>query len=81
MVHDGVLPRPEQIAPEIEEAGLRFETLIAVEGPGWFNQQIDSWLDDAAARGRLLDVLRRPETEPALLGASAHLMAAARRPR
>jgi ubiquinone/menaquinone biosynthesis C-methylase UbiE len=73
--------RPEQIAPEIEEAGLRFETVIAVEGPGWFNQQLDSWLDDEAARGRLLDVLRRLETEPTLLGASAHLMAVARRPR
>jgi SAM-dependent methyltransferase len=73
--------RPEHVAPEIEEAGLRFETLIAVEGPGWFNQQLDSWLDDEAARGRLLEVLRRLETEPALLGASAHLIAVARRPR
>jgi SAM-dependent methyltransferase len=71
--------RPEEIAPEIEQAGLTFEALIAVEGPGWFNQQLDSWLDDEAARQRLLDVLRRLETEPTLIGASAHLLAVARR--
>jgi SAM-dependent methyltransferase len=72
--------RPEDIRPEVEESGLTFETLIAVEGPGWFNQQLDSWLDDDAARQRLLDVLRRLETEPTLIGASAHLLAVARRP-
>jgi ubiquinone/menaquinone biosynthesis C-methylase UbiE len=72
--------RPEDIGPEIEESGLTFEALIAVEGPGWFSQQLDSWLDDEAARRRLLDVLRRLETEPTLVGASAHLLAVARRP-
>jgi ubiquinone/menaquinone biosynthesis C-methylase UbiE len=73
--------RPEQVAPEIDEAGLTFEALIAVEGPGWFSPELDSWLDDEPARVGLLDVLRRLETEPALLGASAHLMAVARRSR
>jgi len=71
--------RPEHVRPEIEESGLTFEALIAVEGPGWFNQQLDAWLDDEAARQRLLDVLRRLETEPTLIGASAHLLAVARR--
>jgi SAM-dependent methyltransferase len=70
--------RPEEIQPEIEEAGLRFETLLAVEGPGWMNPHLDSWLDDATARDRLLAVLRRLETEPSLIGASAHLIAVAR---
>jgi ubiquinone/menaquinone biosynthesis C-methylase UbiE len=69
--------RPEEIRPEIEEAGLRFESTIAVEGPGWVNEDLDAWLDDAAARERLLRVLRRIETEPSLLGASAHLIAVA----
>lgn len=69
--------RPEEIGPEIEEAGLRFESLIAVEGPGWVNEHLDAWLDDDAERGRLLGVLRRLETEPSLIGASAHLLAVA----
>jgi SAM-dependent methyltransferase len=72
--------RPDEIRPEIEEAGLRFEGLIAVEGPGWMNQDLDTWLDDAIAQERLLRVLRLVETEPSLMGASAHLIASARRP-
>ena len=71
--------RPEEIRPEIEGAGLRFEKLIAIEGPGWMNQDLDTWLDDGVACERLLHVLRRLEAEPSLIGASAHMLAAAHR--
>jgi SAM-dependent methyltransferase len=71
--------RPEEIAPEIEAAGLRFDRLLAVEGPGWMNQQLDAWLDDDSAREQLLKVLRRTETEPSLIGVSAHIIAIANR--
>lgn len=71
--------RPEEVRPEIEEAGLRFDKLIGVEGPGWMNQDLDSWLDDGPARERLLHVLRQLETEPSLIGISAHMLAVARR--
>jgi hypothetical protein len=63
----------------MEEAGLQCDSLIAVEGPGWMNQDLDAWLDDAGARERLLHVLRRLETEPTLLGLSAHILAIAHR--
>jgi len=72
--------RPEEIVPEIETAGLRFESLLAVEGPGWMNPDLDAWLDDDAARERLFRVLRRLETEPSLIGASAHLIGIAKAP-
>ena len=71
--------RPEEIRPEIEEVGLRFDNLMAVEGPGWMNQDLDTWLDDGAARERLLHVLRRLETEPTVIGTSAHMLAVAHR--
>ena len=71
--------RPDEIRPEIEAAGLRCEDLIAVEGPGWMSHDLDAWLDDAIARERLLQVLRRTETEPSLLGSSAHLISSARK--
>jgi hypothetical protein len=45
----------------------------------WVNEDLDAWLDDAAARQRLLHVLRRIETELSLIGASAHLIAVARK--
>ena len=73
------LHHPEEIRPEIEEAGFQFDSLIAVEGPGWMNQELDIWLDDAAARERLLHVLRRVETEATLMGSSAHILAVAHR--
>ena len=72
--------RPEEIQPEIEEAGLRFDDLVGIEGPGWFAPQLDAWLDDPAERERLLSVLRRLEREPTLIGASAHILAIADRP-
>lgn len=71
--------RPEEIRSEIEEAGLRFESLIAVEGPGWMSHCLDAWLEDDTAREPLLRVLRRLETEPSLVGASAHIVSVARR--
>ena len=43
------------------------------------NKDLDAWLNDDAARQRLLGVLRRIETEPSLLGASAHILAVAHR--
>ncbi len=70
--------RPEDIRPEIEEAGLRFQDLLAVEALGWMSPHLDEWLDDAVARDRLLNVLWRLETEPSPIGASAHLLAVAR---
>ena len=73
------LHHPDEIKPEILEAGLVFDRLIPVEGPGWMTRALDSWLNDAAARERLLQVLRRVETEPSLIGASAHLLTIARR--
>ena len=71
--------RPEEVGPEIEEAGLRFDNLIGVEGPGWMSHDLDSWLDDDPARERLLQVLRQLESEPSLIGISAHMLAVARR--
>ena len=71
--------RPEEIAPEIEEAGLRFDHLVGVEGPGWVAPDLDAWLDDESQRERLLFVLRQLEREPSLIGASAHILAISRR--
>jgi SAM-dependent methyltransferase len=72
--------RPEEIETEIDEAGLRFHQLIGIEGPGWVAPDLDEWLEDDEQRERLLSVLRRLEREPSLIGASAHILAIARRP-
>jgi len=69
--------RPEQIAAEFEAAGLTGEP-YAVEGAAWLVDKLEELLDAEATRDRLLDGLRAFEREPSLLGASSHLLFAAR---
>jgi SAM-dependent methyltransferase len=71
--------RPEDLAPEIEAAGLRDMALFAVEGPAWMSPTLADDLADPPRRTALLAILRELEREPSLLGASAHLLAIARR--
>jgi SAM-dependent methyltransferase len=71
--------RPEEIRAEIEDVGLRFAHLLAVEGAGWMTHDLDAWLEDDVSRERLLRIVRRLEAEPSLIGASAHIVAVAHR--
>ena len=73
------LHRPDELAIELAEAGLPHETTLAVEGPAWLLPDLDARLGDERRRSILLDALAALETEPTLLGASAHLLAVARR--
>jgi SAM-dependent methyltransferase len=70
--------RPEDLRQEVQVAGFDDVRILAVEGPGSF-WDAGPQLDDPSRREALLRAIRRVETEPALLGASAHLMAVARR--
>jgi len=70
--------RSEELAAECSEAGLTHEATLAVEGPGWLLADLDARLADEPRRTVLLRALAAVESEPALLGASAHLLAVAR---
>ncbi len=69
--------RPEELREEAEEAGLRHDGTLAVEGPAWLLGNFDEWWNDVVRRKRLLATVRAIEAEPALIGASAHLIAVA----
>jgi SAM-dependent methyltransferase len=71
--------QPEELAAECAAAGLTHEATTAVEGPAWLLPDIDEWLADGQRRATLLRALAALETEPTLLGVSAHLLAVARR--
>ena len=71
--------RPEQLTAEAEDAGLGLPAVFAIEGPGWLLPDIAERAADPAHWGVLMDLLRRIESDPALLAASAHLMMIARR--
>jgi SAM-dependent methyltransferase len=74
------LHHPDEIRGELIEAGFQFEQLLAVEGPAWQLQDLDAQWADPSRRAAILDIVRRVEAEPSLLGASSHLLAIARRP-
>jgi SAM-dependent methyltransferase len=74
------LHHPDELAAEVAEAGFLADALLAVEGPTRVIPDLDAWWGDAGRRAALLDLVRAVEAEPSLLGASAHVLAVARRP-
>jgi len=71
--------RPEDLASEYAAAGLSHEATLAVEGPAWPLSDLDARFTDERRRAVLLAAIASVETEPTLLGVSAHLLAVARR--
>lgn len=71
--------RPEEIVSEVADAGLTLVDLLPVEGMAHWIPDITDRLADPDKRALLLELLERTEREPALLGATAHLLAIARR--
>jgi ubiquinone/menaquinone biosynthesis C-methylase UbiE len=72
--------RPEELRHELAAAGFAVEGVFGLEGPGWMLQDFDRRWSNPRARADLLRVARALETEPSLLGLSAHLLAVGRRP-
>ena len=66
--------RPEDLPDEFEAAGLHHKATLAVEGPACLLGDIGQRWADPHRRELLLEAIRGIETEPALLGASAHLL-------
>ena len=72
--------RPEELAAEVQAAGLALDGVYGLEGPGWILPDVAERMGDAHRRASLLRVARMVETEPSVLGSSAHLLAVAQRP-
>jgi SAM-dependent methyltransferase len=69
------LHRADDLRAEVAEAGFEDPRVVGVEGPAWLLGDLAAWLDDAERRSILLEHLEGLESEPTLLGASAHLLA------
>lgn len=65
---------PDELEGELAEAGFDDASLHAIEGPGWLVE------GGAVPVDQLLVAARLAETEPALLSASAHILAVGRSP-
>jgi ubiquinone/menaquinone biosynthesis C-methylase UbiE len=71
--------RPEDLETEIREAGFGEVHILAVEGPAWCTKLFGEAWDNPEQRKDLLKFLSVIEREPSILGASAHMIAVARR--
>lgn len=65
---------PDELATEVESAGFVFDAVFGVEGPGWLLIESAESLDD------IVRVARAVESEPSVIGTSAHLLAVAHKP-
>jgi hypothetical protein len=65
---------------EIVQAGFGDVHLLALEGPGWASVGAQGIMADPNQRDRLLTFLSLIETEPSILGASAHMIAIGHKP-
>jgi SAM-dependent methyltransferase len=71
---------PTEAADEARDGGLVVERVVALESPLWMNvDRLEAVLADDRLVGLLIDMLRRVEEEPSLLGASSHVLTVARR--
>jgi ubiquinone/menaquinone biosynthesis C-methylase UbiE len=70
---------PDQIEREFVDAGLAFESLVAVEGPAWILTNLADRMRDSDKRTQLLELLRTIEHERSLLAMSAHLIGIGRK--
>jgi SAM-dependent methyltransferase len=66
--------RPEDLRNEIIDAGFEPVGLYGVEGPGWILPDIVERWNDQERREILLQVARALESEPDVMGCSAHLL-------
>lgn len=72
--------RPAEIADEIASAGLMLVDLLPVEGMAQWIPDLPDRLSDPDRTAVVLELVERTEREPAILGATAHLLAVARKP-
>ncbi len=70
---------PKELGVEIQESGFVYERTLPIEGPLWLFPDVVTHFHDQRRRETFLTLVRRLEQEPSLLGASAHLLAIARK--
>jgi ubiquinone/menaquinone biosynthesis C-methylase UbiE len=78
---DTFFHHPDELRQEIAEAGFVITGIYGVEGPCWLLSDFAGWWDHQPYRERLLRIARTLETEPSILGVSAHLVAVAEKSR
>lgn len=66
---------PQELIDEVKEAGFRFLSLLAIEGPARLLKDYERQWESPSIQERLLRITRLVESEPTLWGVSFHIMA------
>jgi ubiquinone/menaquinone biosynthesis C-methylase UbiE len=74
---DAFFHHPEELRSETEQAGFKRQTIIGIEGIGYMMKNFDNSWNNNKYRDFLLAIIQKLETEPALIGASPHIMCVA----
>lgn len=74
---DTFFHHPDELNYEIAEANFKVTGIYGVEGPCWLLPDFDHWWHDRDLKNQLLQIARKVESEPSLLGVSSHLLAVA----
>lgn len=72
--------RPDELRREVIDAGFEAEGPYGIEGPGWILPDFEERWSDPKRREVLIQVARTVESEPAMVGVSAHLLVVGRKP-
>lgn len=72
--------KPSEAIDEVRRAGFRDPRIFGIEGPGWLLPDVAERMNDPRRRADLMMVARMAESEPSLIGGSAHLLVAAQKP-
>ena len=73
------LHHPDELERELAGAGFGGVQVLGVEGPGWLMPDFEARWADPGLRADTIDVARKLESERAIIGASAHLLALGRK--
>ena len=75
----GYLHKPEDFRKELANSRFHSIQLLAIEGPVWKNEIVEALYQDKGQWEKLISLIDLFESEPSVLGASAHILGVARK--
>ena len=76
---DAYFHHPDELRREAMDAGFDVDGLYAIEGPGWLVSNFDEWWSNPSHRAQLMKIAGSLESDPSVLGISAHMMVVGRK--
>jgi ubiquinone/menaquinone biosynthesis C-methylase UbiE len=66
---------PNEIRRELEDSSFKVKDMLAIEGPAWITRDFDKYWKNEKLRKNIISFVEKIESDPTIIGASAHMMA------